>query len=180
MASTRKSGLISIRLINNRIRRCPAVALAVFGLCLFAAQAWCGTDICTQKISAPKIINTGISNARRDGYDTDAMYLELKGPMHWQSLKTADLEPFKVDRHLLSMVEKWKGDLIDRCVWSVYFGCEPDHETRDGGFEGCIDYPRQIWMLIDSENGAVLHTCRQRRQSDRPDPCAANDPMPAE
>jgi hypothetical protein len=98
-----------------------------------------------------------MSKARAYGYNPGSMFVELEGPMHWQSLASSS-QAGALHHEIL---EQWKSDLIDHCLWSFYLGCEPPHATKDGGFEGCLDYPPEFWVLIDSASGKILHSVRQ-------------------
>ena len=152
-----------------------AVAFAVVGIYLASSVPHClgGTlDLCGQGVDAQQALAVGIATARSYGYEASVMFGEMRGPMSWETLaRIDDLIGIKGNPQFRSAVARWNKDLSGRCLWSFYLGCEPAHATSQGGFAGCIDYPPQIWMLIDSKDGKVLRTCRQLRQSDRPDPC---------
>jgi len=137
------------------------VALALVGVYLIATATPCLADHaiygdCPGRTEAQEVVALGVSMARGYGYETETMFMELEGPMQWETLiaksYTAEIHP--------SQIKKWKDALAGRCLWSIYFGCEPAHRTSDGGFSGCIDYPPELWLLIDSESGKVLHSLR--------------------
>ena len=131
---------------------------------------WCHAEPfvaerCGQQVNVRQIMDIAMSTARGSGLKTDAMFMEFQGPMHWQTLINS--KSVAVDLHP-SQVQQWKHELADRCLWSIYFGCEPAHETNHRGFEGCIDYPPELWLLIDSESGKTLHSFRYTGTSARP------------
>jgi hypothetical protein len=146
-----------------------AAALALVGWYLLAPTCCIAepfvADRCGQHVNVRQILDIAMATARGYGYKTDAMFMEFEGPMHWHTFmnsnsRAADLHP--------SQIKQWKNELVDRCLWSIYFGCEPGHPTSDGGFEGCIDYPPELWLLIDSGSGKTLHTFRYTGTSARP------------
>jgi|GEM_PF-5070494 len=110
-----------------------------------------------------RILDTGVSTARARGYTEDE-FMELLGPMHWDTLAKSKYAPSAV---LATLAERGKSQAQDRCVWLMYLGCEPPHRTEAGGFIGCLDYPPQIWILIDSETGGVVYTVRYTGQDAR-------------
>jgi hypothetical protein len=93
------------------------------------------TDSCAQQVSARQVLESATSEARRFGYAINTMFMEFEGPM------------------------QWKKQLAGRCLWIVYFGCEPPHAS-DQGYEGCIDYLPELWLLFDSGSGKILHSAR--------------------
>jgi hypothetical protein len=123
---------------------------------LLGAGVPLASDRCPQGPSAMRILDTGVSTALARGYAEDE-FMELLGPMHWGTLAQSKFVPSAV---LGTLVERGKSQAQDRCVWLVYLGCEPPHHTEAGGFTGCLDRPPQIWILIDSETGGVVHTVR--------------------
>jgi hypothetical protein len=113
--------------------------------------------MCPHKLSAQKALEAGTAAAQKYGYKTETMYMEFEGPTTWEVLTLAD--PAKLHP---KAVQAWKNELAYRCFWSLYFSdCEPIHVARGGGFWGCLDYPPDIWLLLDGETGKVLHTVRQ-------------------
>ncbi len=142
------------------LRHSVAFALAV--CCPLILPTWCVAgqalaDSCSRQVSAQQALDAGMSKARAYGYNPGAMFVELKGPMHWQSLASSS-QAGALHHEIL---EQWKSDLIDHCLWSFFLGCEPAHTTKDGGFEGCLDYPPELWVLIDSASGKILHSVRR-------------------
>lgn len=146
-----------------------AAALVLVGWCLLA-PAWCVAepfaagvaepfvaDRCGQQVNVRQILDIAVSTARGYGYKTATMFTQFEGPMHWQTLANSKSEAAELHS---SQIKQWKNELAGRCLWSIYFGCEPAHQTSDGGFEGCIDYPRELWLLIDSGSGKILHSFR--------------------
>ena len=118
---------------------------------------------CPHKLSAEKALKLGTAAARKYGYKTDTMYMQFEGPTTWEVLTRSDSLPAELHP---KAVQKLKEELAYRCLWSVYFSvCEPAHHTKDAGFVGCLDYPAEIWLLLDGETGKVLHFVRQTGQA---------------
>jgi hypothetical protein len=113
---------------------------------------------CPYGESAQNILALANSTADHLEYDRDKMFLELQGPMRWETLAASHSDAVRLHPEVLA---QWKDELADQCLWSVYFGCEPPHRDSIGGFGGCIDYPPDVWLLIDNETGRIIHTVRQ-------------------
>jgi hypothetical protein len=122
-------------------------ALALVGWYLLVPR-WCVAepyvfDRCNQQVNVRQILEFAMSTAHGYRYKTDEIFMELEGPMHWQTLASSKSEAVT----LHPQIKQWKDELAKRCLWSIYFGCEPAHETSDGRFfEGCLDYPPELWL----------------------------------
>ena len=145
---------------GTKPRRLSEIAIAA---CLLMTAAPCRggdpfvADACSRAIDAEQILETATSEARSYGYETKTMFAEIDGPMHWETMDTLRRNSAVP---IPSEVEHWKKELAGRCIWFIFFGCEPGHTTRDGGFEGCLDYPLTLWILVDGTSGKILHTAR--------------------
>jgi hypothetical protein len=147
-----------------------AAALALVGWYLLCSPRFClangaDEDNCHQGVDVREISDVAMSVARSYGYKTEKMFMEFLGPMHWETLATSKSQAANLH---VSQIREWKHELANRCLWSVYFGCEPNHVTIGGSYEGCIDYPPDLWLLIDSETGKILHSFRYTGTDARP------------